>query len=305
MTSESETEFHIAHFADRGTVSVTGDDAEKFLQGLLTNDLALVRSQRAMFAGLLSPQGKILFDFIVVKAEGGFLLETARDVAPGLVSRLAMYKLRANVEVRDVSGDYSVFASWGPAARSQLAALGGISFADPRLPEAGFRCLTDACSAAELLASFPAANADSRAYIAHRIRFGLPEGGKDYAYGDTFPHEALFDQINGVSFSKGCYVGQEVVSRMEHRANVKKRVVPVVGVDADALPVAGTEVIAGDVSIGRLGSVADSRGLALLRLDRVQEFAEKGLPLSAGGVRLRVERPRFATFAVPSPEASP
>jgi hypothetical protein len=133
-------------------------------------------------------------------------------------------------------------------------------------------------------------------YLAHRIALGVPEGGKDYAFGDTFPHEALFDQLNGVSFTKGCYVGQEVVSRMQHRATVRKRIVPVTG--REDLPAGGVEIMAGDVAIGALGSVAGHRGLALLRLDRAQEFKSRGVELTAGGVVLDVEVPAFATFSL-------
>ena len=130
----------------------------------------------------------------------------------------------------------------------------------------------------------------------HRIALGVPEGGKDYVFGDTFPHEALFDQLNGVSFTKGCYVGQEVVSRMQHRATVRKRVVPVTG--HENLPAGGIEIMAGDVAIGTLGSVSGRRGLALLRLDRAQEFKSRGVGLSAGGVAIDVEAPAFATFSL-------
>ena len=130
-----------------------------------------------------------------------------------------------------------------------------------------------------------------------RINLGVPEGGRDYAFGDAFPHEALFDQLNGVDFKKGCYVGQEVVSRMEHRGTARKRIVPVEGVSV--LPVPGTSVEAGGVPIGTLGSVSGAAGLALIRLDRAEEALVQAKALTAGGVKIALRRPAFARFAVP------
>jgi tRNA-modifying protein YgfZ len=131
-------------------------------------------------------------------------------------------------------------------------------------------------------------------YHAHRIALGVPEGGKDYAFGDTYPHEALLDQLHGVSFTKGCFIGQEVVARMQHRGTARKRVVPVVA--QTHLPAPGAAVMAGSVEIGRLGSVADGRGLALLRLDRAAEMTEKGEALLAETVPVHIELPSWAQF---------
>ncbi|MGA7116977.1 MAG: folate-binding protein, partial [Hyphomicrobium sp.] len=247
---------------DRGIVAVNGSDATKLLQGLVTNDVALLDTQPAIYAGLLSPQGKILFDFIVVKTRDGALIDVAKDQAAALVKRLTMYKLRAAVTIADVSADHTVVAAFGPDAQFGQ----GIVYSDPRLPDLGLRAIVETKDAV-------AVNSEASAYHAFRIGLGVPEGGLDYAFGDAFPHEALFDQLHGVSFTKGCYVGQEIVSRMEHRGTARKRIVPV---NADGPLVEGAAVMAGEVEIGRVGSVAGSRGLALLRLDRVDEFAAKG-----------------------------
>ena len=297
------TDTKIALLADRGVVSVTGEDADKLLQGLITNDIPLLASQPAIFAGLLSPQGKILFDFFVVKTDGGFLIETGREKTAELAKRLTMYKLRANVDIRDASEEYAVYALWGSDPHSQGDAGKTVSFMDPRLSKLGLRILSEQAFASVVSSATNGLETNASDYHAHRIALGVPEGGKDYAIGDTFPHEALFDQLHGVSFTKGCFVGQEVVSRMEHRTAVRKRVVPIMGT-AD-LPAPGTEIKAGDVAIGTLGSTAGARGLALLRLDRAGEFAAKGIPLTAGGVGVVIELPGFATFAIPAPEATP
>lgn len=281
-----------ALLADRGVVSVSGEDAGKLLQGLLTNDVDLLDRQAAMHAGLLSPQGKILFDFLVVKIAGGFLIDVARDKAAELVKRLAMYKLRAKVVIRDASPEWQVYAVWnGEAAACGASEAERLTYADPRLPALGSRMLVRVGTVVTAASAQPSTAA---AYHAHRIALGVPEGGTDFMLGDAFPHEALFDQLGGVSFTKGCYVGQEIVSRMEHRGTARKRVVPVVA-DA-ALPVSGCEIKAGETVIGTLGSTAGDRGLALLRLDRAAEAMAKGEAIRAGDIAIRIELPGFATF---------
>lgn len=286
----------IAVLEDRGVVSLTGADAEKLLAGLITNEMALLADAPALYAALLTPQGKILFDFIVVKAESGFLLDTARETAGALVKRLGLYKLRAAVEIRDVSERFVVAAAWGGAP---VSTAGAHVVEDPRLPALGQRIIVDAKSVESVLAATGGALVSADAYHAHRIGLGVPEGGRDFVFGDTFPHEALLDQLHGVSFTKGCFVGQEVVSRMQHRGTVRKRIVPVVG--EAALPAGPLPVLAGEVEIGRLGSVAGVRGLALLRLDRVAEARRDGVFVTADGVNLRVELPAFVSFRIEVP----
>ncbi len=282
--------------SDRGVVAVTGIDAAKLLQGLVTNDIAALDRQAAIFAGLLSPQGKILFEFFVVRTDGGFLLDTLRAQAADLAKRLTMYKLRADVTIRDVSDKYVVWAVWAEPPPS--APAGAITFADPRLAAMGKRWIVASLPAGTGEGTGPATRS---AYDAHRVRLGVPEAGRDYALGEAFPHEALYDQLDGVSFRKGCYVGQEIVSRMEHRGTARKRMIQVSA--ADALPATGTEVMAGDVPIGTLGTVDGSQGLALVRLDRAAEFKAKGVALTAGGVEIAISKPAWARFAL-EPAAS-
>jgi folate-binding protein YgfZ len=289
MTSPS-TGAKIAVLADRGVVRVVGADAERLLQGVITNDMDLLSAQPAIHAALLAPQGKILFDFFVAKAADGYLLEVAADKAADLAKRLAMYRLRAKVDLEDRRADYRVFALWGGAADTCEDAA-AVSFRDPRLSALGVRVLTAAPFAPAAAARHVEASAED--YHAHRIALGVPEGGKDYAFGDAFPHEADLDQLHGVSFAKGCFVGQEVVSRMQNRASVRKRIVPVVG---DAPLQAGAEVVAGAAVIGTVGSVAGAHALALIRLDRAAEAAAKGDRLVAGGVVIQLRKPDWASF---------
>jgi tRNA-modifying protein YgfZ len=294
-------ETKIALLPDRGVVSVVGPDAAKLLQSVITNDMDLLgEGPVALHAGLLSPQGKVLFEFFVLKSQDGFCLETARAKAGELAERLNIYKLRANVDIADVSADYTVAAIWGGPYAPRGEGPAPLWFADPRLPDLGFRELTTLRSDWALdCADTTAATQDE--YHAHRIGLGVPEGGKDYAFGDAFPHEALFDQLNGVSFEKGCYVGQEIVSRMQNRGTARRRIVPVAG-DA-TLPAPGAPITAAGVEIGVLGSSAGARGLAPIRLDRAAEFMDKGEALHAGDVPIRIELPRWARFSLQSTTA--
>ncbi len=138
---------------------------------------------------------------------------------------------------------------------------------------------------------------DAAGYEAHRIALGIPRGGSDFIYGDAFPHETDMDQLGGVDFAKGCYIGQEVVSRIEHRGSARTRIVSIT-YDGFA-PEAGMGVIAGDKNVGTLGSTADGRGLAMLRLDRIEDALAAGAPITAGGVPLRIAKPGWARFAFP------
>ena len=173
------------------------------------------------------------------------------------------------------------------------------AFADPRLPELGLRILLPANAD---ISDLGCALASEDEYHARRIALGVPEGGRDYIFGDAFPHEAMFDQLNGVDFKKGCFVGQEVVSRMEHRGTARKRIVGVEG--EGPLPAPGTEIVAGSTPIGTLGSVAGSSGLALIRLDRAEEAKAAGVPLHAGEVTIAVRIPAWARFKSPAPAAT-
>jgi folate-binding protein YgfZ len=294
----------IAVLPDRGVVRVTGEDAEKLLQGVVTNDMDLLADRPAVHAALLTPQGKILFEFFVVKAgDGNYLLETGADQAAGLAKRLAMYKLRAKATIEDASAAYRVLALWGGAPASTGETTGTVSFPDPRLPALGMRILAEARFAVDIASATNGMDAAPEEYHAHRIALGVPEAGKDYALGDTFPHEADMDQLGGVSFSKGCFVGQEVVSRMQHRAHVRKRVMPIDAVGTADLQ-SGTEVMAGAAAIGKVGSVAGRQALALLRLDRAAEAKAKAEPLTAGGVAIAVRKPGWATFDVEPTDAA-
>jgi len=275
----------IASLVRRGVVAVGGADAEKLLNDLVTADIGQAGPGRAVYAGLLTPQGKVLFDFIVFRDGDGFLFDVARASVADLVKRLTFYRLRAKVTIEDVSEGRQVLAAWGDGAPD----ADGVVAPDPRLPALGWRAI--AAAGADL------ATAGEADYDAHRIALGVPEGGIDFAFGEAFPHDTDMDQLGGIDFNKGCYVGQEVVSRMEHRGTARRRVVIATG--AAPLPAAGTAVTAGERPIGTLMSSADGTGLALVRLDRAREAMDAGETVMAGGTALALKLPSWARFGWP------
>jgi folate-binding protein YgfZ len=279
---------------DRGMVKVAGEPARSFLNGLLTADIAQMTPQTPRFAALLTPQGKIIADFIVAEAPagdgGGFFLDCPRALAPALVEKLNFYKLRAKVTIEDLSETLAVMALWGGDGDTEC----GLLYPDPRLPALGSRIMLPPELAETAMTELGATPVAPEAYDAHRIALGVPRGGLDFSYGDTFPHDADMDLLHGVDFRKGCYVGQEVVSRVEHRGSARSRVVPVAF--ADFAAEAGTPVMAGEKTVGTMGSSSGGSGLAMLRLDRVQDALAAGTMLMAGGLSLR---PREGGFAIP------
>jgi tRNA-modifying protein YgfZ len=282
-----------ALLADRAVLEVAGEDREHFLQGLATNDVAGLREGEARFAALLTPQGKVLFDFFVVRRGESFLLDCPASVAADLAKRLSLYKLRAKVAIADVSARLRVGAAWGDGAAEWAQASAALAYSDPRLSTLGFRLILDGAHAAEF-------TAQSEDYEAMRVGLAVPEGGKDYVYGDAFPHEACHDLLNGVSFKKGCFVGQEVVSRMQHRGTARTRVLAVTA--REPLPHGGVDILADGVSVGRLGSVAGQSGVALARIDRVGQALAKGESFTAGGVPLELSVPAWANYSLsPAP----
>ncbi len=282
---------------DRGVVKVAGDGARNFLHGLVTADMLKLAPGAARFCALLTPQGKIIADFFVAEAPaaagGGFFLDTPRALVATLVEKLNLYKLRAKVMIEDLSDTLGMLAAWDGGGVTKY----GLCYADPRLPALGLRLMIPphlaAAAAAELGADLVAASD----YDAHRIALGVPQGGVDFSYGDAFPHETDMDQLGGVDFAKGCYVGQEVVSRMEHRGTARTRAVPVRY--EGAAPKAGTAIMAGERQVGTMGSAAGGRGIALSASTASAEAMSQGGSLTVGGVPIALVRPDWARFAFP------
>ena len=282
-----------AHLADRGVVRVSGEDAKTFLNGLLTCDIDRVGPETPRFGALLTPQGKILFDFIVFEAPpeigGGYYLDVLKVHAAELAKRLSFYKLRAKVAIEDLSESLAVVAGWDTA---RLAEEAGLVAEDPRLSLLGWRAVVAASEVAEF------ADSPAEAYHARRIAMGVPEGGRDFLFGEAFPHEALMDQLHGVDFDKGCYVGQEVVSRMQHRGTARTRMVPAI-YDGGFAAETGVEVTAGDRTLGKTGTGAEGKGLVMIRLDRAADALSAGETIRAGGIPVTLRKPDWIGFAFP------
>ena len=249
---------------DRALISVAGDGALAFLHNLLTVDLT---ETKPAYGALLTPQGKILHDVFVVPEGDTIWIDVAQVQAAELLKRLVMYRLRAKLDIR-LRGDRQV-----AVASDQLA------YADPRLAAMGFRAIVDA-----------GALPQGEGYHAARIQNGLADSVADIGTGEMFVHEANLDQLNGVSFTKGCYVGQEVVSRVHHKHTARNRILPV---SFDGEVQHGAEISSGEVRLGTMLSSLHGHGLALLRMDRL---AETAAPVLTGTVQLTVHKPAWAQF---------
>ncbi|MCK1473557.1 folate-binding protein YgfZ [Bradyrhizobium sp. 197] len=290
-----------AFLPDRGVVKVAGEDARNFLNGLVTTDVDKLKPGLGRFGALLTPQGKITVDFLITEAPaghgGGFLIDCPKPLADGLATKLKFYKLRAKVTVENLSDDLGVLAAWDgkPAAQPDLA------FADPRNGELGYRILIPEDLKQKLSDLIGAELVDAAAYEAHRIALGVPRGGLDFMYSDAFPHETNMDRLSGVDFDKGCYVGQEVVSRMQHRGTARTRSVKVLLEDLS--PELGVSVLAGDKPVGTMGSSAQGKGIALVRIDRVADALDAGQALTAGGLAVRLAEPDVVRIPAKQPIA--
>ena len=250
----------------RGIVDVSGEDGCLFLQGLLTNDVETMEPDSAAFGTLLTPQGKILFDFIVYRRGNAYLFDLPAAAAAPFAKRLTLYKLRSKVKISNVSDDLAVLVD----SKDADAPL------DPRHDDLGGRRIVS-------IEDAPEADGTTE-FDERRIALGIAECWTDYASGDVFPHEANIDQLGGVNFSKGCYVGQEVVSRMQHRGLARKRFLPA-RVEGPP-PAMGTEVLFDGRNVGTAGSSSGDYCLALLRLDRITAALDGLAPLNCGDSQL-------------------
>lgn len=267
---------HYAQLSSRRLVRVAGKDAASFLQGLVTANVEALSENGLVFGALLTPQGKILFDFFIAHHDGGYLIDISADQLDEFIKRLIFYRLRAQVDIAAMD-DYAAFGIWpeqsaaSEQSDSLLAKLSLISTAavDPRLAALGWRAYGSEAEIAQTLHSKPGSEAG---YHNHRIMLGMPEGGTDFTFGEIFPHEGLMDQFGGIDFKKGCYVGQEVVSRMQHRGTARNRIIQFETIALPS-PKSGDKLFYDEKPVGTvLNVVGDSdlpQGLALVRLDRV------------------------------------
>lgn len=277
-----------AYLANRRFVRVSGSDAEVFLQNLITTDVVSLTDAEACLGALLTPQGKILFDFMIWRDGDAFVIETDAGQLDALVRRLTMYKLRAPVDITAMDEE-GLTAIWGEN--------GGMAGpADGRFLKLGIRLIR--------LAGPRDPDMPIGDYERLRIEAGVAASGAEFALQDAFPHDVLMDLNGGLSFRKGCYVGQEVVSRMQHRGTARRRLVQI---DSEtALPPSGTDITAGGKTVGTLGTVSGKAGLAIVRTDRVGAAMVAGTPLLAGDITVTARLPEWTALSFPaSDEAEP
>ena len=276
-----------AQLKDRALISVSGPDAEHFLQNILTTDLDTLGPGQAKPGALLAPQGKILFDFLISRAgDNSFRVDCRADIADDFVRRLMLYRLRAKAEIAK-QDQVVVTVAWGDdstASSSDSTALADTRFRDVAVSRAYGGGARD--------------GGDPDGWKAVRIANGVAESGSDYQLGDAFPHDVLLDETGGVGFKKGCYIGQEVVSRMHHRGTARRRVVIVSG--SAELPTSGTELTVGGKPIGTLGSTAGNMGLAIVRIDRAGEAIAEEAPIRAGDIDVTVSLPAWSGLSFPT-----
>ncbi len=258
----------LAALPERAVIEVGGEDRVVFLQGLVSNDVAEAAPGRAVWTALLTPQGKYLADFFILADGDRLLLDAERAQVPMLAQRLIRFRLRSKVTIREAP-ELLVHVAWD--GQPDVAA---IAAPDPRLPDAGWR----------IIATSPLpSNANEDDWDRHRLMLGLPDGTRDLEADKTVLLEAGFDELHGVSWSKGCYMGQELTARTKYRGLVKRRLVPVT-VDGP-LPAPGLPVLRDGTEVGTMRSGRDGVGLAVLRLDALDA------DLACGEARLTTRVP--------------
>ncbi len=280
---------------DRGVLRLAGPDRVAFLQGLVSNDVAQATPERALWAAFLTPQGKYLHDFFIVTAGETLLLEGEAARLDDLLRRLKMYRLRSKVELADATADYAVAVLWGPDALSRLGLpavagalapfAGGLAFVDPRRIALGARALLPRSAAPALLAEAGFTAASRAGWDSLRLAEGVPDGSRDLLVDKSILLENGFDELAGIAWDKGCWMGQELTARTKYRALIKRRLLPVTV--EGTTPPSGTPVLQGGREVGELRSGGEGLALALLRLD----VLDNDLPLLAGEAQITVQRP--------------
>ena len=290
--------------AERGLIALRGEDARGQLQGVISTDIERVTPASASYGALLTPQGKYLFDFVILQLGDALVLDTERARVDDLMRRLLMYRMRAKVEIADCSDELEVAAVLGHdlAARLDLPAQpgaaralsGGVVMIDPRLAQLGGRAVLPRGHSAAVLADLGFPPLLPAAYERARLALGVPDGSRDLVVDRSTLLESGFEELHGVDFKKGCFVGQELTARMKYRGLVRKRLMPV-AFDGPP-PAPGTPIRLDGKDAGEMRSSQDGRGIALLRLEQVARAAEGGVPLLADATEVIPRKPDWARF---------
>lgn len=271
------------NLVDRSVLEITGADATSLLQGLVTANVEVIADNTVVPCALLTPQGKIAFDFLVGKKDAdSYFIDLRSDLVDDFIKRMTLYKLRADVQINRLE-------SWQPSGVwHEPSAIDG-SYKDLRFPEqrAVFRCYTGIEKTIQ-----------PGDFAKLRIQNAVAQSGADYTVSDIFPHDVYFDLNSGIDFKKGCYVGQEVISRMQHRGSARKRVA-ILNVSTDTnLLSTGDDITANGKIIGTVGSVFENTGLAIIRVDRLLDAQQQNIPIKTADIDVDVSFPDWASSAI-------
>lgn len=286
------------NFDNRGLLLLSGNEVDTFLQGLVSNDVTQADGTKAVYSALLTPQGKFLYDFFIIRTDKGVILDCRADDIPAFSKKLKMYKLRSDVTLEDVSSDYQICALYGddldgllPAGTDQrVMEDGSIVYRDPRLVTAGLRLLALKSLDMSSLGAEIASEAD---YQHYRISLGLPEAPFDLITDKSILLESGFDELNGVDWKKGCYMGQELTARTKYRGLIKKRLVPI---QINGEVSSGDDVMADGKVVGDVRSVQQSMGIAMIKLDALRQHSS----FDAGQAKVSVDLPDWIHLPDPA-----
>ena len=295
------TDNYFVKLQDRGVLAVSGEDKITFLQGLVSNDVNLISDTLSIYAALLTPQGKFFCDFFMSKHKYGFLLECDLNILNDLKKKLQMHKLRSKIDLENISEKFDVVAGFGDSIHSSVGLTGdpgktiqvsnGIIMVDPRLGAMGLRML--------LMKNSPPTfgqlkECDNNDYELLRITSGVPDGVQDMQFQKTILLEAGFDELNGINWSKGCYMGQELTARTKYRGLIKRRLIPV-SING-TLPEPGTLIMFGEKEAGEIRSGVGNAAMALMRLNILEEWSRSGGELTAGSSSVMPQKQNWMNF---------
>lgn len=260
--------------SDRAVVRLSGDERRSFLQGIITQDMDRLTPETAIFSALLTPQGKILADFFVAETGNALLIDCEKSNAPAFMKRLSLYKLRAKVSI-DLDESLCVIAGEEKPSTEHAA-----SYRDPRHDQLGWRVIGSARD-----------HAANEQYESKRIALGIPEFGRDFGPDEMFLLDVNYDALNAVSYKKGCFIGQEVSSRMKRKGEVRRRTL--IAEFKEAAPEKSAEITAGATKLGELMSSAGNLALASIRMDRWRKAEAENMPVECGGMALHLRVPEY------------
>ena len=289
MHKESVTEL-----SDRGLVKINGSDCSEFLQNLISCNIQKVESVGPQYGALLSPQGKLLFDFIIIQSQDFFLFDIQKSLVSDFIKKLTMYKLRADVDIEDLSDKFAVIGIWNA---DEIPDWVETPFIDPRFRQLGYRVILERKKLPSFLSQISTEISTLDDYNQHRIELCIPTGVNDFDYGTVFPHDINMDYLNGIDFSKGCFVGQEVVSRMRHRGTARRRCINVFSTEHPLSP--NVEISADGKNIGLIGSTFENLGIAIVRLDRAKSAFDDAIKFLADGIEVEFKQSKWTDFNWP------